>query len=167
MATAPARLEDLDLYDPEEVQEWIKREMSRNGTTEEVEMGKIKKFHPDVDFDKDPNEMIEAIVNEWGIDEETASSIVANESYNEMDRYMFITSEGLVYPANDLQDLKKEILDYITGTLDGTGCIEDIEYVFVDGEPMDVKVDIFFTAKAIPEPVPVPPSEPTGEDDVY
>jgi sulfatase maturation enzyme AslB (radical SAM superfamily) len=90
------------------------------------------------------NKVIKNLMNGWKIDEDTASSIVANEMQELMDMTMFITADGMVYPCNDRLDLEKELLEYTQEAAMG-----DIQYIFIDGEQYDVSVCFIFKKREI------------------
>lgn len=94
------------------------------------------------DAASDDDHVVDNIVHEWGIDEITACNIVDSGMQSQLDKFMFITCEGLVYGAKDLNELKKIMLGYL---LEDQGVLADIEYIFVDGERKDLELDVNFT----------------------
>ena len=90
----------------------------------------------------DEGVLIEKLEKDWGIDYDTASVIVEENSMDQLDQNMFITKEGLICSAKDDDDLKQEMLDYL---LYQDGVLADIEYVFVDGCARSIEIDLQFT----------------------
>jgi hypothetical protein len=54
---------------------------------------------------------------------------------------MFITIDGDVFPAKDEEELREIMLQWL---LDDKGVIDDIQYMFVDGIPKGLEVDLKF-----------------------
>lgn len=104
----------------------------------------------------------EKIVDEWGIDELTASMIVEKNTQSELDRFMFITNEGFVYNSTDEYGLKLEMLDYF---VEFEGSIADIKYVFIDGSSRHLEVDIKFTIPDEDEDLTIEEMADTLEND--
>lgn len=77
----------------------------------------------------------------WGIEEELMIKIFELEQQGDLCQFMFITGSGDVFAGKDEDDLKEQILEY----MQEIGCIDDIEYIFINGESQNVEVDIKFT----------------------
>ena len=92
----------------------------------------------------DNESIAESLTKEWGIDFDTAYAVIKDGQQKFLDRCMFITVDGDVYSAIDEEELRVIMLEHLLSIKEDNS-ISNIEYVFVDGEPRGIEIDIKFT----------------------
>jgi hypothetical protein len=88
----------------------------------------------------DYDTIIDSIEKEWGIPNDLCEKIVALDMHEHLSKNMFITVDGEVFPANNEQELKEAVLDFIMDS----SIIIDIDHIFVNGISKGLEVDISF-----------------------
>lgn len=81
------------------------------------------------------------LMDKWGIDESLAIEIVDNKMIEEIKPNMFILDCGEVVGADSEDELRLAMFSYL---YDEQTSIGDIAYIFVDGKPKELEIDIQF-----------------------
>ena len=102
-------------------------------------MGKVENQCIDADGVVNPD-IVDAIVDEWGIDEAMVDDIINAGCLENLDMNMIIDSNGFVTAHSNGEDIKKEIFTFLL-----ENPLNELEYIFIDGERVDVNINIGFT----------------------